>query len=94
MGILCLSCWALAGLMIRSFDGLPLPYFTNLVLVLSGWIPLLPLPWVIYSAILSFRRDLSARAVFIFAGTIAFAMTAVICGAAFAGALPFVRLSS
>jgi len=94
MGILCLSCWAMAELAMRSLRdmGSPLPNFTSLVLRPHGWLLFLPIPWIICSAVLSFRRELSVQAVFIFAGTIGFAMTSVVCAVVVAGLLPFIPL--
>jgi hypothetical protein len=70
----------------------PLPGFTHLVLEPDGWLLFLPIPWVIYSVVLSIRRELSARAAFIFAGTIVFAMTSMFCAVALAGLLPLLPL--
>ena len=94
MGVLCFSCWAMAELAMRSVRdmGSPLPNITSLVLRSHTWLLLMPIPWIIYSGVLSFRRELSARAVFIFAGTIGFTMTSVVCAVVVAGLLPFIPL--
>src|SRR5688572_31292110 len=92
LGILGLTRSALAETLLQSMEDRPLPHFTNLVLIWSKWFLLLPVPWIIYSGVLSFQRGLTARAVFIFAGTIAFAMMSLICAVALAGTLPFIPI--
>jgi hypothetical protein len=72
--------------------GYPLPNFTRLVLQPHAWLLFAPGPWVLYSAVLSYRRDLSAGTAFIFAGTVALAMTAVLCAVTVAALLPFIPL--
>jgi len=96
MAVLCLSCWVIAECGMKWYgypdNGAPLPGFTSLVLRPHGWLLFLPFPWVIYSAVLSFRRRVSARAAFIFTGTIAFAMTSVVCAVVVAMCLPLLPL--
>ena len=94
MGILCFSCWALSELAMRSLRdvGYPLPNITRFVLHPHGWLLLVPVPWVVYSAVLTFRRDFSVGMALIFAGTVALAMTAVLCVVTIAALLPFIPL--
>lgn len=94
MGIVCLSCWAMGELAMRSLSdlGYPLPNFTRMVLRPHGWLFFAPLPWFVYSAVLSFRRDVSPRAAFIFAGTIVFATTVLVCAVVIAALLPYIPL--
>jgi hypothetical protein len=91
MGILCLGCWAMAEVAESWFRVRmgPLPGLTHLVLQPDGWLLCMPIPWVIYSVVLSVRKELSVRAVFIFVGTIIFAMTLMFCAVTVAGLLPF-----
>ena len=69
-----------------------LPGLTRLVLHPDVWLLFVPIPWVIYSAVLSNRKELSVQAVFIFAGTLVFAMTSVFCVVAVAGLLPLLPM--
>jgi hypothetical protein len=91
-----LACWVAAQLAMSYFRGLNYasPGFSSLVLRPSAWFFFAPIPWGIYSLFLSARRELSARAAFIFAGTIGFAMTAVFCSVVVAGLLPLLPLKS
>ena len=70
-----------------------LPAITALVLRPNGWILFCPLPWLIYGGVLSFRRELSPGAVFIFAGTIILGATLLVCAVVMACFLPYIPLS-
>jgi hypothetical protein len=69
-----------------------LPAFTRLVLVPHGWLLFCPLLWVIAAAIMSFRRNLSPSAAFIFAGVTAIAMVVVLCAVIIAAVLPLIPM--
>ena len=92
MGILCFSCWGVAQWAMRPIieDGLVPPHFTDFFLRSHSWLLFIPTPWVVYSAVLSSRREVSARAAFIFAGTFGFAMTSVVCIVVVGALMPYV----
>jgi hypothetical protein len=69
-----------------------LPVITVFVLRPNGWILFCPLPWLIYAGVLSFRRELSAGAVFLFAGTVILAATLLGCAVFMACVLPYIPL--
>ena len=94
MGVLCLGCWAMAEVAESWFRGVhvALPRFTLLVLDPHGWLLFMPIPWVIYSVVLSVPKELSARAPFIFAGTVVLFMTLVFFSVVVAGLLPLITL--
>ena len=94
MAILCLGCWAMAEVAESWFRGvsIQLPGLTRLVLEPDGWLLFVPIPWVIYSVVLSVRKELTVRAVFIFAGTVVLVMTLVFFAVVVAGLLPLIPL--
>jgi hypothetical protein len=95
VGVLCISCWVIAELAVGwyAFRGVDsLPGLTRLVLQSPIWLLFVPLPWIIYSSVLSLRREVTVRAAFIFAGTIALAMSAVVSAVVVAACLPLFPL--
>ena len=91
--LVCLAGWTLAGLVERSMRdvGMVAPYFTNLVILPHGWLLLVPLPWIVYAAVLTFRRgELTAAAAFLFAGTVSLCATSLVCALGIAIALPYI----
>ena len=97
MGIFCFTCWFVADLAMSWFqdslgNGNALPGVTKLILREDVWFLIVPVPWVIYSIILSSRKELSAQATFVFAGTIAVAATVVLCCLVVAAGLPILPL--
>jgi hypothetical protein len=72
--------------------GYPSPYLTELVLMPHGWLLFCPLPWVVAAAVLSFRRELSPSAAFIFAGIISIATVVVLCAVVIAAVLPLIPM--
>jgi hypothetical protein len=71
---------------------LPWPRITEQLLRPNGWILMFPLPWLIYAAALSRRRELSPGTVFIFLGTVVLGLAIMVCVVAFASLLPYVEL--
>ena len=94
---LCLCCWAMSSLVMHSLADthrdLLLPAITVFVLRPNGWILFCPLPWLIYAVVLSFRRELSPGALFLFAGTVILGATLLICAVVMACFLPYIPLS-
>jgi hypothetical protein len=92
MGILCFSLWGIAQWAMRPFieDASALPRFTEFFLRSHNWLLLAPVPWVIYSVILSVKSQVSPRVAFIFAGTISLAMTSVACVVLVGALMPYV----
>ena len=69
-----------------------LPAITLFFLRPSGWILLCPLPWLIYAVVLSFRRELTTSATFLFAGTVILALAILVCVVAVACLLPYIAM--
>ena len=91
-------CWAVSHVIvivltgISSYDFFMWPGMTKFLLCPNGWIFLFPLPWCIYAIMLSFRRELTPRDLFVFAGTVVLGLTILTCAIAVACALPYVFL--
>jgi len=93
--VVCFNSWALSSLAMRSLSDMGrdlLPAFTVALLRPNGWMLVCPLPWIIYAAILSFRRELSSGAVFLFAGTLIFAASVFIRAVVIADVLPWLPM--
>jgi len=69
-----------------------LPWFTGTFIRSHSWILACPSPWVVYSAVLSFRRDVTPSALFLFAGTLFLAAALVVCVVVIAAILPYIPL--
>jgi hypothetical protein len=69
-----------------------LPGFTRFVLAPHTWLLFAPWPWAIGAAVLSFRRQLSPDALFIFAGSIVLGMVVVLCAVTIAAILPLIPI--
>jgi hypothetical protein len=96
LAVVSFSCWAMSGLIMKSLAdtgrGPYLPAFTVFLFRPNGWILLCSFPWIVYSAVLSFRREVTPRAVFIFAGTILLGTALLVCAFFIASVLPFLRM--
>jgi hypothetical protein len=95
LAIVCFTCWALSSLIMQSLADIgrePLPAVTVLVLRPNGWILFFPIPWIIYSAVLSFRRDITPGTLFVFAGTMVLAAAALVCALIIACVVPWITL--
>ncbi len=92
--LVCLTGWAMSELVERSMRDMrvTVPYFTQLAILPHHWLFIVPLPWVVYAGVLSFRRELTPPAVFLFAGTFIFIVASVVCTLVVALTLPFIRL--
>ena len=91
--LVCLAGWTLAELVERSMRDIRIvvPYFTALVILPHGWRLLVPLPWIVYATVLTFRRgELTAAAAFLFAGTLGLCATSLVCALGIALALPYI----
>jgi hypothetical protein len=89
------TCWAMSSLVMKSLADTGreiLPAITVFLFRPNFWLLLFPLPWIIYSAVLTFRRELSPGAVFIFAGTAILGAALLICACFIAAVVPFLRL--
>ena len=90
--LLCLTGWALSELVEGSMRDIriPAPYFTQLVILPHGWLFAAPLPWVVYAAGLTSRRDLTPSSVMLFFGTLFLFGALVVCALVLALALPYI----
>jgi hypothetical protein len=95
LGVLCGASWII-GEQVTNFmtffrHGFTPPALAELLLH-HTWLLFCPVPWIVYAAMLSRRRELSTDAVFVFAGTIGLAMVVIVCvvgAGAVLGCLPF-----
>jgi hypothetical protein len=79
----------------RSLAGIgrePLPAITVLVLRPNDWILCFPIFGVIYSTVLSFRREVTTGTLFIFTGTMALATAILVCVLGIACIIPWLTL--
>jgi hypothetical protein len=90
----CLSGWAMSELVEHSMRdtmaALPVPYFTRLVILPHWWLLIVPLPWVVYAGLLTFRRELTPGAALLFAGTLILFAALLVCALAIALTLPYI----
>src|SRR5262245_55425108 len=93
--VVCFACWALSGLALRSLSDTHrelLPAVTSLVIRPNGWILACPIPWLVYSLVLTLRREPTPSAVFLFAGTLFLAAAVLVCAVVIASVIPFITL--
>ena len=93
--VVCVTAWAMSELVVRSLQDTVgnVPAFTRLVILpRHDWLLFAPVPWVFYSVALTFRRELTLGAVFVFAGTLFLFAAVVVCAVAVALSLPFIPL--
>jgi hypothetical protein len=96
LAIMSSACWCVAQVLIISWQhkspDAPLPYFTQLVFYPHGWLLFCPLPWIVYAALLSLKKQLAPGDVCLFASTICVAVSAIVSATAIAGLLPHLDL--
>jgi hypothetical protein len=97
LAVVCFSCWAMSGLIMKSVvdsgrEVSHLPAFTVLLFHPHHWMLFVPVPWIVYSAALSFRRELAASSAFVYAGTILFGASLFMSAFFVAAVLPFLRM--
>ncbi|MBL9173342.1 MAG: hypothetical protein JNL10_07405 [Verrucomicrobiales bacterium] len=78
-----LTCWPAAALTDSvyrdEFKDSGFPTWTQTVLAAKNWFPVFPLPWLVYSIILTSRRDVVASSLFTYAGTICLGCCLFLC---------------
>ena len=88
--VVCLGCWAMSDLALRSLDtDRPLPAITNLVIRPNGWILICPIPWLAYALFLTTRQSVTIDTILIFSGTLVLATAILICAVVIASVIPF-----
>ncbi|MGA2243222.1 MAG: hypothetical protein ABSH11_14450 [Verrucomicrobiota bacterium] len=94
--VICISCWALTSLSLHVLSEMKvtLPHVTIALLHPNTWILYCPVPWVIYSAVLSFQKEVTPSSALFFAGTLFFALALVVCAVAIAGIIPWIAIHS
>jgi hypothetical protein len=96
LAVVCFACWAMSHLLVQFWQhrpaGLPLPAFTQLILVPHSWLLFCPIPWVLYAAWLTFRKPITPDAAFVFAGTLCLAIIVVVSSVTVAALLPSMDL--
>ena len=95
--VVCFACWVMSSLALRSLEDTHrvfLPAVTVLVIRPNGWILACPLPWLIYSLVLTMRREVTASAVLLFAGTLFLAAAVMVCAVVIASVIPFITLKA
>ena len=63
----------------REFEGVGFPAVTESVFAMKQWLPLIPLPWCIYSLVLTRRSEVAPSALFTYAGSICLAVSVFLC---------------
>ena len=88
----CLTGWVMSELVESSMRDMRVaaPYFTQLVILPHGWLFVAPVPWVVYAGVLTFRRELTAPAVFLFTGTAILFAALLVCTLVIALTLPYI----
>jgi hypothetical protein len=97
LAAVCFTCWAMSGLIMKSLADTgrelrDLPGITVFLFHPNLWILFCPVPWIIYSSVLSLRRELTPSAVFLFAGSVVLGVALLICAFFIAAVVPFLRL--
>ena len=93
--VVCITSWAMSGLAMHSLAGDHrelLPAVTVFALRPNGWILACPLPWLIYALVLTMRREITAAAVLVFAGTLFLATAILVCVVVVASVIPIISL--
>jgi hypothetical protein len=92
--VICISCWGLTSFSLSALVHMNVHFsaFTLAVLHPYSWILFCPVPWVIYSAVLSFRREITPSSVFLFAGTLFFAVAILVCAVVVANVTPWIEV--
>ena len=54
------------------------------------WLLIVPLPWIIYAGVLTFRREVTPGAALLFAGTLVVVAVFLACALAIALTLPYI----
>jgi len=92
----CITCWAMSRLVLHSLadTNMALPAVTALVIHPNGWILACPLPWLIYSLVLTLRREVTASAALVFAGTLLLGAAILVCMVVVASVIPFITLKA
>jgi hypothetical protein len=92
MLVLSLTLWGLAERVVQSWRGIfageELPVFSLFVLSWRNCIFLVPLPWVIYAAVLSSRQSVSVPSALTFAGTVLLGIIGLACIVLYGAILP------
>jgi hypothetical protein len=94
-GAVSFTGWALSSLVLRSLSDIGyehLPAVTMLVLRPNAWILFCPVPWIIYSVILSLRRETTPSSLFIFTGTVLLAVAVLVCALMIASVVPWLPM--
>ena len=93
LAIVSTACWAVAHLLFlswqRKFPDMPLPTFTQLVLLPHSWLLWCPVPWVCCATALSLRKQITPGACLVFGGTVFLAMSVIASAVVVAGLLPY-----
>jgi hypothetical protein len=79
--VVCISCWWLSSLSLLAFSNVtktPPPHITFILLHPNTWVLFFPVPWIIYSVVLSLRKELAASSVFLFTGTLLLGLAIVV----------------
>lgn len=96
LAVVCTTCWAVSHLLVQLWQrgpaGVPVPAFTQLVLLPHGWLLFCPMPWIVYAVFLTFRKQITPGATFLFVGTVCLAMTVIVSAVTVAALLPYMDL--
>ena len=95
LAVMCLCLWGLArleaGLLEARYHHV-LPSLTIALVTHPNWLWFCPVPWIVASLVLSFRKEVSSVAGFLFLGTIVLAASLILFPVLMALALPWLAL--
>ena len=95
LAVMCFWLWGLtrieAGLLEARYHHV-LPSLTIALVMSSNWLWFCPVPWIVASLVLSFRKEVSSVAGFLFLGTIVLAASLILFPVLMALSLPWLQL--
>lgn len=91
-GVVCLGFWGLSSMILLTFGDQPLPGFTTIVLRPNGWLLICPIPWIIYSIVLCYKKQVMMEHLLVLIGTLILATAILISLVGIACVLPLLPI--
>ena len=92
LGVMCFLLWGLVTIEMRSLAGVrgdsALPALTAFLFSRPVWLLFCPVPWAVWSLVLSFRREVTVAMSFVFLGTAILAASLILFPVLVAAVLP------
>jgi hypothetical protein len=96
LGLMCFLLWGLVSVEMKSladFHGdSALPLMTGVLLSRPAWLLFCPVPWIVWSLVLSFRREVTTATGFVFLGTAILAASLILFPVLIAAVLPWLPM--